>query len=531
MTSAVTFAMADCTWLCLHGLAARGRRHEGQIGRLRQRPCGAHTWLQFKESKALMIEWFMFGALGFFLGCLLGLMLAPPLWNRAVKLTTRRLEATMPMTLAEIQADKDQIRADFAIQLRKVEVALEKSKERAARELIEANKRRVEIQKLNGSLEAAKGELHEAENANRVLQQTIKRRLPDLDARLKAAKKALSDLETVNAELRTTIASQSEALKIARATVHNQRADIDQLRISLESGSAAGRGSAKNDSRAVAESQRLAAELSRAKEDLERVRTSSEEIAFLRRELGHLSSQILEAARKQPPAWQSAAAAPAMAYPEATETEAEDEAAAAEETAMQEPVAYAGNGAAGTAAEFAGAAYEEPPQEGPYEAPYAEEAVAESVPAEETDAATSGQYTEEGYPDEEAQAAEAAYQAEDVQPVEPVQDEQAYAANLFNGEDDYEVEEDYETYEIQGHYAAQGHDDAEGDEEDEGEAAYEEAHAAGEADSENTAGEDEANSLSKRFAARRAKRQAEKSGGSLTSRLRGLVADSPERRG
>ncbi|MEJ2518329.1 MAG: hypothetical protein P8Y82_10295 [Methyloceanibacter sp.] len=421
----------------------------------------------------MMIEWFMFGALGFFLGCLLGLMLAPPLWNRAVKLTTRRLEATMPMTLAEIQADKDQIRADFAIQLRKVEVALEKSKERAARELIEANKRRVEIQKLNGSLEAAKGELHEAENANRVLQQTIKRRLPDLDARLKAAKKALSDLETVNAELRTTIASQSEALKIARATVHNQRADIDQLRISLESGSAAGRGSAKNDSRAIAESQRLAAELSRAKEDLERVRTSSEEIAFLRRELG----------AAEPPA------------------------------------------------EFAEAAYAEPPQEGPYETPYAEEPVAESVPAEETYAAASGQYAEEGYPDEEAQAGEAAYQAEDVQPVEPVQDEQAYAANLFNGEDDYEVEEDYETYEIQGHYAAQGHDDAEGDEEDEGEAAYEEAHAAGEADSENTAGEDEANSLSKRFTARRAKRQAEKSGGSLTSRLRGLVADSPERRG
>ena len=192
-----------------------------------------------------MIEWFMFGALGFFLGCLLGLMLAPPLWNRAVKLTTRRLEATMPMTLAEIQADKDQIRADFALQLRKVEVALDKSKEKAARELIEANKRRVEIQKLNGSLEAAKGELHEAENANRVLQQTIKRRLPDLDARLKAAKKALTDLETVNAELRTTIASQSDALKVARATVHNQRADIDQLRLSLESGGASGRGSSR----------------------------------------------------------------------------------------------------------------------------------------------------------------------------------------------------------------------------------------------------------------------------------------------
>ncbi len=99
----------------------------------------------------------MFGALGFFLGCLLALMLAPPLWNRAVKLTTRKLEATMPMSLNDIQADKDQLRAEFAIELRKVEVALEKAKEKATRELIEANKRRVEIAVLNTDLATVKG--------------------------------------------------------------------------------------------------------------------------------------------------------------------------------------------------------------------------------------------------------------------------------------------------------------------------------------------------------------------------------------
>jgi hypothetical protein len=247
-----------------------------------------------------MIEWFMFGALGFFLGCLLALMLAPPLWNRAVKLTTRKLEATMPMSLADIQADKDQLRAEFAIELRKVEVALDKSKEKAARELIEANKRRVEIQVLNADLAGIKGQLQESQNANRVLQQTIKRRLPDLDSRLKAAKKALAELENVNAELRNTVASQSEALKIARGTVHNQRADIDRLRMALESGSAASmRGSGKSDARALVETQRLSAELSRAQEELDRAKTSAQENAFLRRELTRLASQILNVTRNQ----------------------------------------------------------------------------------------------------------------------------------------------------------------------------------------------------------------------------------------
>ena len=247
-----------------------------------------------------MIEWFMFGALGFFLGCLLALMLSPPLWNRAVKLTTRKLEATMPMSLNDIQADKDQLRAEFAIELRKVEVALDKAKEKAARELIEANKRRVEIAVLNSDLAAAKGQLQENESANRVLEQTIKRRLPDLDSRLKAAKKALAELESVNAELRTTVASQSDALKTARTTLHNQRADIDRLRTALESGSGGGlRGLGKPDARTLAESQRLSAELSRAHEELERARTGAEETMLLRRELSRLASQILNVARTQ----------------------------------------------------------------------------------------------------------------------------------------------------------------------------------------------------------------------------------------
>ena len=92
-----------------------------------------------------MIDVAMYAALGFLVASLLALMLAPPLWNRAVRLTTRRIEATMPMSVADIQADKDQLRAEFAIELRRVEVALDKAKDKAARELVEANKRRVEI--------------------------------------------------------------------------------------------------------------------------------------------------------------------------------------------------------------------------------------------------------------------------------------------------------------------------------------------------------------------------------------------------
>lgn len=152
---------------------------------------------------------------------------------------------------------------------------------------------------LNTDLATVKGQLQENENANRVLQQTIKRRLPDLDTRLKAAKKALAELEQVNGELRATVASQSDALKTARTTLHNQRSDIERLRMALEAGGGGGMRGGKADARTLAESQRLTAELSKVQEQLDRARTSAEENLLLRRELSKLASQILGVARSQ----------------------------------------------------------------------------------------------------------------------------------------------------------------------------------------------------------------------------------------
>ena len=248
-----------------------------------------------------MIDIAIYGALGFLLGCLLGLVLAPPLWNRAVRLTTRKLEATMPMSLAEIQADKDQLRAEFAVEIRRVEVALEKAKDKAARELIAANKRRVEISVLKNELTGATARLQEKENANRVLEQTIRRRLPDLDNRLKTAKEVINELESANNDLRNTVASQSDALKNARAMVNSQREEIDRLRGSLEGGTLPLRGAGKSDARLLKESGRLNVELSRLKEELAHARSSTIENEALREEINKLAGQILAFARGERP--------------------------------------------------------------------------------------------------------------------------------------------------------------------------------------------------------------------------------------
>jgi predicted nucleic acid-binding Zn-ribbon protein len=246
-----------------------------------------------------MIDIGMYVALGFLLASLLALMVAPAFWKRAVRLTRRRVEMTMPMSAADIQADKDQLRAEFAIELRRVEVALEKAKDKAARELVEANKRRVEISEINTELEGIKGRLNEKENANRVLEQTIRRRLPELEGRLKAAKEAMAELEAANAELRNTAGAQAEALKLARSTLNAQRGDIDQLRGALEGEAAPSRRSSKSDAQLAKENRRLSAELSKLKQELADGRIGGNENGLLRDELGKLASQVLAVAKAQ----------------------------------------------------------------------------------------------------------------------------------------------------------------------------------------------------------------------------------------
>ena len=73
-----------------------------------------------------MIESVMYFGIGFLVATLLGLLFIPLVHNRAVRLTMKRLEASTPMSISEIRADKDQLRAEFAMSNRRIEMRIEK---------------------------------------------------------------------------------------------------------------------------------------------------------------------------------------------------------------------------------------------------------------------------------------------------------------------------------------------------------------------------------------------------------------------
>src|SRR5208282_3355990 len=65
----------------------------------------------------------------------------PLVHNRAVRLTMKRLEAATPLSIEEIRADKDQLRAEFAMSTRRLELSVEHLRAKTASQLAELGKK------------------------------------------------------------------------------------------------------------------------------------------------------------------------------------------------------------------------------------------------------------------------------------------------------------------------------------------------------------------------------------------------------
>jgi chromosome segregation ATPase len=151
-----------------------------------------------------MIEPIMYLAIGFLVSMLFGLMIVPLVHNRAVRLTTRRLEAATPLSMAEIQADKDQLRAEFAMSARRLEMSVEQLKNRTTSQLADLGKKTDMINRM-------KIELGE-KNAT----------IFSLEAREKAVKEQLRATEE-------EFATKTEALRLAEQALTDKQKDLSRL--------------------------------------------------------------------------------------------------------------------------------------------------------------------------------------------------------------------------------------------------------------------------------------------------------------
>jgi hypothetical protein len=95
-----------------------------------------------------MIQSIMLCGIGLLAGCLLMLMFFPLIHGRAVRITKRHVADATPMAINEIQADKDHLRAQFAMSIRRLEVNIEEMRTKAAGQNGEIGRQSAEIGRL-----------------------------------------------------------------------------------------------------------------------------------------------------------------------------------------------------------------------------------------------------------------------------------------------------------------------------------------------------------------------------------------------
>ena len=161
---------------------------------------------------AQMIESIMYFGIGFLLAALSVLIVVPLVHDRAVRLTMRRLEATIPLSMAELQADKDLQRAEFAMSTRRLELTIEQLGTKSAGQLAELGRKGDAINRLKIELGIVRNQLSATEDEFAVKTRAAllsERQLAELKSELDK-RSSIANLQKVEI---VALAAQVEALR------------------------------------------------------------------------------------------------------------------------------------------------------------------------------------------------------------------------------------------------------------------------------------------------------------------------------
>jgi chromosome segregation ATPase len=154
-----------------------------------------------------VIEQAMIFALGFLFAGLAALAFAPAFWRRAIRLTRRRLEMQVPLSVQEILAERDQLRAEFAVEQRRIELRAAQTNAAHGADRSELGRRAAEINTLKENLVER---LEENREYAQMLTQ-LQRDLSEVTAELGGASKELYDADGLYQH------KQDEFIKLTKA--------------------------------------------------------------------------------------------------------------------------------------------------------------------------------------------------------------------------------------------------------------------------------------------------------------------------
>jgi len=175
-------------------------------------------------------------ALIFILGVLVAVfvvvLLGPSVWRRAFFLARRQVQAELPITLAEIRADRDGLRAEHAVVASKLAQQLKLERDKSSGQLIELGKQNDELKRF-ASLENDIAQLKEtlAERVKQVAEtiserDTAAEKAEIVEAEVERLQKHLSSLE----ELADTLRIEMSAKETEHGRLMNEMSEMRRER-------------------------------------------------------------------------------------------------------------------------------------------------------------------------------------------------------------------------------------------------------------------------------------------------------------
>lgn len=230
-----------------------------------------------------MIEPIMYLAIGFLVSMLFGLMIVPLVHNRAVRLTTRRLEAATPLSMAEIQADKDQLRAEFAMSARRLEMSVEQLKNKTTSQLAELGKKTDAINRMKIELGEKNATIFALEAREKATKEQLRATEEEFAAKtelLRGAEAALNDKQAELGKINHELSDRSMMADTRQVELIAVRTQIEQLKgrvgdaekefSATQSRLAQERADSENATRDLAEARSRVQDLSQRVTDLDR---------------------------------------------------------------------------------------------------------------------------------------------------------------------------------------------------------------------------------------------------------------------
>jgi chromosome segregation ATPase len=148
----------------------------------------------------------------------------------------RRLEAATPLSLAEIQADKDQLRAEFAMSTRRLELSVEQLKSKSTSQLAELGKKSDAINRLKMELGEKTATIFALEARDKALRDQLRATEEEFAIKTSTmleAQRALSDKENELSRLTSLLTEHSENQESSKAEIDTLRAQVDTLKEKL----------------------------------------------------------------------------------------------------------------------------------------------------------------------------------------------------------------------------------------------------------------------------------------------------------